>query len=218
MKKYFAETACEPTVTKFSSAEAFLDNYEHDTDIVFMDIELPGQNGMEAIKQLRQKDSEVLVIFVTNLAQFAVSGYEVSAFDFIVKPISYGSFCMKLRRVSQILKTKRKREICVSTRQGKVLIKAEDIQYIEIMRHAITYHTVNGDFSGSGSLVNVCSELDGLPFALCNRCYLVNLKYVSKIIGNDVYIGSTPLQIAAPRRKEFLSKFNDYLAAGGNTK
>lgn len=220
VKKFFGGQELEPSVLRFGSAEDFLKNYNTCTDIVFMDIELPGKNGMEAVKELRKKDADVIVIFVTNLAQFAVSGYEVSAFDFIVKPIAYGSFAMKLRRVLQVLASRTKREICVSTRQGKTLIKATDIYYVEIMRHVVTYHTVGGTYVGSGTLVSVSGELEGLPFVLCNRCYLVNLRYVTKIVGNDVFIGKdgASLQISAPRRKEFLSKFNSYLAAGGDIK
>lgn len=216
--KYFEQTGNSFTVTRFSNARDFLDSYGEGFDVVFMDIEMPGLNGMEAVRELRRKDEDVAVIFVTNLAQYAVSGYEVSAFDFIVKPVTYGSFSMKLRRLTQYLSSKRRCEICVSTRHGKVLIKAEDIKYVEIMRHAITYHTVNGDYSGSGTLKNVMNDLDGLTFALCNRCYLVNLQYVTQIAENDVLVGGDKLQISAPRRKEFIRRFNEYLAGGGSVK
>lgn len=183
-----------------------------------MDIELPGINGMDAVRELRKTDEDVIVVFVTNLAQYAVSGYEVSAFDFIVKPISYGNFSMKLRRVSQILSSRRKCDICVSTRSGKTLIKAADIKYVEIMRHAVTFHAESGVYTGSGTLKSVMETLEGLPFELCNRCYLVNLQYVTKIAGNEVFVGGESLQISAPRRKEFISKFNEYLGAGGSLK
>lgn len=218
IKKYYEQNGTPVSVTCFSNACDFLNGYDETFDVVFMDIEMPKLNGMEAVRELRKKDENVTIIFVTNLAQYAVSGYEVSAFDFIVKPITYGSFAMKLRRLTQYLSSKRKCEICVSTRHGKVLIKADDIKYVEIMRHAITYHTVNGDYAGSGTLKNVMNELEGLTFALCNRCYLVNLQFVTQIAENDVCVGGDMLQIAAPRRKEFIRRFNEYLAGGGRVK
>lgn len=218
VKKFFAGVGEETDVKRYGDARDFLKEYQTVTDLVFMDIELPVLNGMDAVHELRKKDEDVMVIFVTNLAQYAVNGYEVRAFDFIVKPISYGNFAMKLRRASQIMSTRRKREICVSTRQGKTLIKASDIKYVEIMRHMITFHTVHGETTGSGTLKGIMENLSGLPFALCNRCYLVNLQYVTKILGNEVCVGKEYLQISAPRKKEFLNRFNEFLGAGGNLK
>lgn len=218
LTRYFSRTETEIEVGRYKDAQSFLGTYPRDADVVFMDIELPGMNGMDAVRELRKTDGDVTVIFVTNLAQYAVSGYEVNAFDFIVKPVSYGSFSMKLRRLVEYLGTKRNCEICVSTRRGKVLVRASDIKYVEIMRHVVTYHTVNGNVVGSGTLKNVMAMLDGLPFALCNRCYLVSLQYVTEIVGKEVCVGGEKLLIAAPRRKEFLTAFNEYLGAGGRVK
>lgn len=214
-QKYFEQSGMDIKISRFVDALSFLDHYDLKTDVVMMDIELPGMNGMEAVKQLRKKDTDVAVIFVTNLAQYAVKGYEVNAFDFIVKPVSYGSFAMKLRRLCQFLATKRKCEICVSTRHSKVLLKASEIKYVEIMRHVVTYHTIRGVFVGSGTLKSVMALLEGLPFVLCNRCYLVNLQFVTQIIGREVYVGGDSLLISAPRSKEFITAFNQYLGTGG---
>ena len=219
LARYRREEKTEELVTTvFADGGEFLKNYKSDFDIIFMDIEMPGIDGMRAAKYLRTIDSGVCLVFVTNLAQYAVSGYEVSAFDFIVKPVVYGSFAMKLRRLFQYLATRRKCEICVSTKNGKILVKASDIKYVEIMRHVVTYHTESGNVVGSGTLKNVTELLAGLPFALCNRCYLVNLQYVTRIVGNEVCVGGDKLQIAAPRRKEFMNAFNEYLGAGGKVK
>lgn len=217
IRKYFAAGGASVEIVKYGDARAFLREYTA-ADVVFMDIDLPGLNGMEAVRELRGKDAEVTVIFVTNLAQYAVSGYEVSAFDFIVKPIAYGSFAMKLRRLMQYLAARRPCEIGVVTRHGTVLINASEIKYVEIMRHVVTYHTVRGDFVGNGTLKNVMSMLDDLPFVLCNRCYLVNLAYVTQIVKGEVCVGGEMLQISAPRRKSFLDRFNEYLGAGGKVR
>ncbi len=72
------------------------EHYRADYDIVFMDIELPGINGMEAAHRLREIDQQVILIFVTNMAQFAVKGYEVDALDYIIKPAQYGPLSIKL--------------------------------------------------------------------------------------------------------------------------
>ncbi|WP_303926907.1 LytTR family DNA-binding domain-containing protein [Subdoligranulum variabile] len=92
LREYLEAAACrkneEFCVDEFSSADAFLVQYRQGYDLVFMDIEFPqGQNGMEAARALRRMDSTVVLIFVTNIAQMAVEGYEVDALDFIVKPV-----------------------------------------------------------------------------------------------------------------------------------
>ena len=83
------------------------------------------------------------------------------------------------------------------------------------MKHVVIYHLEHETVTASGTLKSVVENLEGLPFALCNRCYLVNFKYVTEINGNTVVVGGDELQIAAPRRHEFLNAFNEYLGAGG---
>ena len=218
LRKFYTQYKQPVKVVRFADADHFLRSDTSNIDAVFMDIELPGTDGMKAVKELRKKDSEVAVIFITNLAQYAVSGYEVNAFDFMVKPVSYGGFTMKLRRLCQYLAAKRKCEICVSTRHGKFLVKADDIKYVEVMRHVVTYNTVKGKVVGSGTLKQVMETLKGLPFALCNRCYLVNLRYVTQIVGREVTVGGDSLLISAPRSREFMAAFNRYLSTGGKVK
>ena len=86
----FQNESCIPMyVTHFSNGMNFLDEYTNDFDVVFMDIEMPHLNGMETAKKLRKVDASVALVFITNMAQYAIAGYEVSAVDFMVKPVGY---------------------------------------------------------------------------------------------------------------------------------
>ena len=198
----------------FPDGDGFLQS-EEKFDVIFMDIEMPGSDGLSVVKNLREKDKDVLVFFVTNLAQYAVSGYEVQAFDFIVKPVSYYSFAMKFARAAECLDGRRRCEIWVNSRHGKRLIRAEDLKYVEIVRHTLIFHTAEGDVTGTGTLKSIVPLFEGLPFELCNQCYFVNLKYVTAVDGAYVTVGGDRIQISAPKRKEFLRALNDYLASGG---
>lgn len=120
--RYASEHGKEISVARFSDAESFIENYTVDCDVVFMDIELPGIDGMTAAETLRKKDKNIVVIFVTNLAQYAVGGYRVRAFDFIVKPVSYYTFALKMKGLFEYLKNVRKVTVLVSSRQGKKVI------------------------------------------------------------------------------------------------
>ena len=97
LRQYGEENQKEFDITLFGDAVSFLDRYSP-FDMVFMDIELPGMDGMEAARRLREVDLQAILLFVTNMARFAVKCYEVDAMDYLVKPVQYGSFSLKLRR------------------------------------------------------------------------------------------------------------------------
>lgn len=102
LNKYKEENeGVEVDTTWFKTSEQFLSTFtKNKFDIIFMDINLGESNGMEISKKIREIDDETIIIFVSNLAQYAVEGYEVEAMDFIVKPMTYYVFSMKFKRDS----------------------------------------------------------------------------------------------------------------------
>lgn len=215
IQRYAEEHGLEVSMVCFSNGMDFLEKYRANYDLVLMDIEMPVMDGMSTIKKLRAIDKNVLVVIITNLAQYAVNGYELGVFDFMVKPVGYYSLAMKLSRAFETLGTISRRQIWVPSRTGKKMIPADTLRYVEVMRHMLVFHTTTEEVHGSGTMKKVCELLEGLPFELCNQCYLVNLAYVSGINGNTVFVGEDELQISAPKKKNFLCALNNYLGAGG---
>ncbi len=206
------------SVIRYSNAEDMLKEHKKDSQILFMDIKLPGMDGMSAIRELRKRDGKVMVIFMTSLAQYAVSGYEVGAFDFIVKPVTYEQFALKMKRALPQVATQKPVSIIVHSRQkGSKVVAVSDIKYVEIWQHTITWHTVQGDLVSTGSLKSVREQFENLPFELCNQCYFVNLNYVAGINGNMLDVGGDLIKISEPRRKSFLAKLTDFLGQGGGS-
>ena len=195
----------------FSDALAFLDEFSGNYDFIFMDIELPHMDGMEAVKRIRKKDEKVIVIFVTNMAQYAIKGYEVNALDFIVKPVRYENFAMKMDRAISKHKTTQDKEIWITERNNKRRLRASDIKYVEVAHHCCIYHTLEGDYTTYDQLYNVCEALKDAPFALCNRCFLVNLKHVTAIEELTVTVAGEKLQISRNKKKSFLLSLNEFL-------
>lgn len=203
---YMAEKErLEFDIVEFGSGEAFLGGYQPVYDIVLMDIELPSINGMETAKALRRLDSFVLLVFVTNMVQYAVSGYEVDALNYILKPVNRFDFALKMNKA--ISRTAKRTEESVQIRAGKDLymLPVAAIRYLEVDGHYIVYHTTEGDYSEYITLKEAEKKLDKPYFVRCNRCYLVNLKYVAAVRDDVVQVGRDELLISRPQKKAFLN-------------
>ena len=131
-------------VLHFSDGLEFLEKIRPEIDVVFMDIEMPFLNGMDAAKKLRQSDPSVPLVFITNLKQYALNGYEVEAMDFLVKPVAYAAFSTMMGRVCARLALCTDKEIFIQNAQGGVKIKISDIFYVEVIKHYVIFHTPRG--------------------------------------------------------------------------
>lgn len=201
-------------VTRFCDAISFLDGVRPDFDIVFMDIELPDFDGLKAAAKLRELNPSVMLMFVTNMAQFAVKGYEVDAFDFIVKPLSYGNLSLKLDRATARLGKDTSHKVSIYTPNGARIVPASDIEYVEVMNHRIVWHTKCGEFSLSGSLKKIEAELPSTDFVRINSCYIVNLGYVTSVKPQSLVCAGDELAISQPRRRDVLRAMAAYLEGG----
>ena len=161
--RYAGEKGLELTVTRFGNAMDFEMTHQH-FDLVFMDIQMPGINGMEAAQLMRTYDSETPIIFVTNLAQYAVKGYEVDALDFIVKPVTYFNFRMRMDKAMRRIRRNASRSIAIGTRDGMRVVALSDIEYVEVSKHDLSYHLVDEEepLVVYGSLVAFEQQVDGV--------------------------------------------------------
>lgn len=180
--------------------------------MALFDIELPGINGMEAAKRFREANENAVIIFVTNMAQYALAGYEVSAMDFIVKPVNFYDFAMKIKRALKKVTQFEQDAITVLKKESINRIPIHDILYIEVMNHRVYYHLENEKIDVFGALKDVEDQIKNFHFARCNRCYLVNLSHVRKVQDDEVYINDERLSISRSQKKSFLEAFVHYLS------
>ncbi|MFC4323700.1 LytR/AlgR family response regulator transcription factor [Litchfieldia salsa] len=196
-----------------------LDHYNPVYDIIFMDIEMPHLNGMEAAVRLRELDNVVTLIFVTNMAKYAVKGYEVDALDFIVKPVRYSTFSMKFKKALAKISSNKDINIVVSRKGGIVCLTSRQMIYIEVVGHRLIYHLSDHTVEGFGSLSDLEKQLQTCNFLRCNSCYLINPQYISHVQGYTVTMtNGDELQISRPRKKQFMAQLADLLGEGKDMK
>jgi len=150
--KYAQESGRKLDVTPFADGSQIVEPYRPGFDIIFLDIEMPRLGGMPTAERIRQLDPEVVLIFVTNMAQYAIRGYEVDALDFVLKPVSYYQFSTKLERALQRIQRRRGGQVALQVGGGVQLLDTDDILYLETRDRLLHYHTTADTWSVRGSL------------------------------------------------------------------
>lgn len=191
----------------------FIDEFAvaHDCDVILMDIEMPHIDGIATSHKLREIDSSVPLIFMTVMAQLAIKGYEVDAMDFMVKPITYFNFALKLQKAIAM----RRRDNSLVMRLldnegGKEYIVSSDVYYIESIAHKCIFHTKKGEFYRYVSLSELEATLAECKFLRCNGSYLVNPAYITKVKSDSVIIADTEIPVSRAKKKEFMEKVMTY--------
>ena len=183
--------------------------------LVLLDIQMPGMNGMEVARKIRETDENVVLVFITNMAQYAIEGYSVNALDFVLKPVNYDIFSLKLSRAISRVKMRKDEEIVLPLPNGMKRISVSKIYYVDIQNRILQYHTSEGDFKVRGTLQAAEEELCKYHFVKCNHWYLVNLKYVTEIQNNFVTVAGHVLEISRRNKNTFMNAVTNYI--GGNS-
>ena len=181
-------------------------------DVVFLDIQMGRLDGLETARFIRKINKETILIFVTNMAQFAIRGYEVDALDFILKPPSMASIIYVLDKAMKRLDGGgSKSQFSLKTPEGTISLSANDITYVEVFDHNLVYHTTRGDYTVRGRLSDVSEKLSPDRFVMCNRSFIVNLRHVSNVTSDYLLIGDTRISVSKSHRKELMRRFSSFL-------
>ncbi len=213
--KYEEEHDVSIRITVFLASFDFLETYHGEYDVIFLDIEMSGSDGLEAAREIRSKDTAVGIIFVTSMIQYAINGYEVNAIDFMVKPVGYYNFKVKLEKAFRFFMTRNIKEILISNKEGIQKILASDIFYIEKERDDLVFHTRQGIFRERGSFKSIKEELTELPFTECTSGCLVNLNHVKRVGKDTVTLAETvELPLSRRLKQRFSKEYISYVGGG----
>lgn len=200
----------EFTVSIYRDGDAITAEYRAQFDIILMDIQMKFVDGMTAAEEIRRMDSEVIIIFITNMTQYAIRGYEVDALDYVLKPVSYFAFSEKLKRAVSKLKKRSSKYVMLNVKGGIMRVDVADIYYVESAGHNLIYHAVGGDYLTSGTMKSAAEELENYGFSRGNKCYLINLNHVDGIQDKCAVVKGQYLQISRPRINAFMQELTKY--------
>lgn len=211
LRQYEQEYGEKFHINTFADGDEILDGYTAAYDIILMDIAMTFVDGMETAERIRKMDSEVVIIFITNMPQYAMKGYMVDALDYVLKPLSYYAFSQRIDRALTRMRRRSKKYLTIAIKGGIKKLDVSQITYIEVLNHDLIFHTTTGALLSKGKLAEVEEQLDPKRFFRCGKSHLVNLEFVDGVQNNNVQVGDSVVQVSRTRRKALLDALNDYI-------
>ena len=205
----------EAELVFYQSGEELLLSDKH-MDILFLDIQMAGRNGMETARELRKTDKKVILIFVTAVEEYVFQAFDVRAFNYIVKPIDDAKFADVLRQAvdevslqSTKMIAPEERYVMINNSGMHTKVLLDEIIYAEVFNRKIVIHKRNEAIEYYGKMSDL-EALAGDDFFRPHRAYLINFKYVEKYDATTIYLEKSTVLMAKQNYPEFVKKYMRY--------
>lgn len=187
-------------------------------DILFLDIQMEGLSGIETAREIRRRNSDVILIFITAIREYVFEAFDVSAFHYLLKPVSEEQFGSVIDRAAREVEKRREthtQKIFIQTRNRNVALQVKEICYIESQRRKVEIHTTK-EIIEFYATMNELEEQLGEGFYRCHRSYLVNMAYIFEYGTDYIRIcnGDT-IYMAKDKYHHFVKAYMHYLRKGG---
>ena len=202
----------------FSSGEEVLLSNKH-IDILFLDIQMPGRNGMEIARELRKKDKKLVIIFVTAVEEYVFQAFDVGALHYIVKPINDEKFNEVLKRAIENCSRQKSKEcennhLMINNGGVHTKVMLDDIVYAEVFNRKVVIHKMDDELEYYGKMSDL-EAVAGESFFRTHRAYLVNFKYVVKYNATTIYLEKGTVLMAKQNYPEFVKRYMKYIQKKG---
>lgn len=168
-------------------------------DLIFLDIEMQGMNGMETALKLRKNGYEGNLVFLTSHTEFMPEAFKVKAFRFLHKPIDEAAFCEAVNEAENEVRNNKK--LLVNTSEGTMVISLKNILYLEASRNYTFIHMIHEEIETRKTLVEWMDILGSEEFYRVHRSYVISLRHIKTICRDGVVMNYLSVQIPVSRRR-----------------
>lgn len=186
-------------------------------DILFLDVVMPGQNGMDVAKEIRQYDTNMKIIFLTSSPEFAVESYSVGAYFYQLKPIWEESFFRLMDAVLAECEKKKKNRLILRSKDGITRIDLQQLEYCEVLGRKLLFHLEDGAvLESAGSLDDLAGQLMQYSnFFRPHRSFLVNMEYIQNISSRSIkMVNDAEIPIPHGKCSEIKNTYMEYAFNG----
>ena len=200
------------TVIKYTNGHQLCAELDkNNVNIIILDIDMPGDDGIAVGKRIRESGNDVIIIFYTSYPQYAVESYDCDAFYYLMKDCSKNKFFTVLKRAYDKIKINRK-YIVIQQRKTPRRIPISDIYYIECIKKHLIYYIEGEDIEISANLSDAYSELKDFEFYQVHQGYIVNLKKIHKIDGYMIILtNGNKVPISVRKKTKVITRYADFL-------
>ena len=219
LDRYRVERNEDITYAAFQSPFELLTEIEKGIrpDILFLDVVMPGQNGMDVAKEIRQYDTNMKIIFLTSSPEFAVESYSVGAYFYQLKPIWGESFFRLMDAVLAECEKKKKNSLILRSKDGITRIDLQQLEYCEVLGRKLLFHLENGAvLESAGSLDDLAGQLmQHSNFFRPHRSFLVNMEYIQNISSRSIkMVNDAEIPIPHGKCSEIKNTYMEYAFNG----
>ena len=208
---FFRKKNRETSLRMFSSGEELL-SYNGQIDILFLDIQMKGMDGMETARKLRADQFRGFLVFITVLKEMVFQSFEVQAYDYLVKPVDKKQFEKTMERLYASMQNAREDSLLVQKGYEGRIIPKDEIVFCEVIDRKIYLNLASGDVVDYYERIeNLEAKLDK-HFYRCHRSYLINLKHLKGYKnGTACMDNGKEIPVSRLRSKEFSGVVLQYM-------
>ena len=195
-------------VYEFSSGSVavnWLKNHPGEIDLLFLDVEMPGENGMDTAGKIREFDKKLLIVFVTGYSDYVFDGYQVGALDYLMKPVKADRLWQLIDRVERTLGEQTEEMFVFRNVDGIYRMPLEEIRYFYSDRRKVSLVMREKEYSFYGKLDEVDGQL-GETFIRIHQRYLVNPRWVEHMDSTRVTVNGQELPMSRSLKETAMAK------------
>ena len=190
-------------------------------DMIFLDIQMEGRNGIETARVIREYDTEVVIVFVTAMKEYVFEAFDVAAFHYLLKPIDEKKFAEVFENaVKEIQEQQRTQEaeaptLLIKAKNRSHMLKQSEIIFIENRANKVEIHTAKEVIETYYTMSKLEGELVS-SFYRCHRGYLVNMEHIREYSSDMIDMDNGErVYLAKDKYPEFVKEYMRYLGDGG---